>query len=76
MKSKFHLPTKTKKRQVAEVPSQTPYASPEIHQDDTGKKCHDDQQKTHGFPYISRLLSRFGWIYNQNKQTFQVFLPP
>ena len=39
---------------MAEVPSQTPYASPEIHQDDTGKKCHDDQQKKmdfHIFPY-------------------------
>ena len=72
MKWKFHLPTK-KKRQVAEVPSQTPYASPEIHQDDTGKNVMMTNKKHmdfHIFPGFCQDLGEFIFKTNRPSRCF------
>lgn len=56
-----------KKRQVAEVPSQTPYASPEIHQDDTGKNAMMTNKKRLISTYFQVFVKI--WVNLYSKQT-------
>ena len=61
--------TNKKKRQVAEVRSQTPYASPEIHRGDRDRNHPPNKQKAE---YIRKkiMTNKNGWI----SIYFQVFV--